>query len=74
MDKIRTKVHIKNELGRALIAEFMGTALLLVSLWFASWLAHFTFELNPVTALFPAHLGCLFLLSKLKHKLFSKRF
>ncbi|KJH50196.1 putative aquaporin-9 [Dictyocaulus viviparus] len=30
MDKIRSKVHIKNDLGRALIAEFMGTALLLL--------------------------------------------
>lgn len=30
MEKIRSKVHIKSELGRALIAEFMGTALLLL--------------------------------------------
>ncbi|KAK6013424.1 channel protein, MIP family, partial [Ostertagia ostertagi] len=30
MDKLRAKMHIKNELGRALIAEFMGTALLLL--------------------------------------------
>uniref|UniRef100_A0A1I7XDX5 Aquaporin-9 n=1 Tax=Heterorhabditis bacteriophora TaxID=37862 RepID=A0A1I7XDX5_HETBA len=30
MDKIRAKVHIKNELGRALLAEFIGTALLLL--------------------------------------------
>ncbi|XGW12588.1 hypothetical protein V3C99_013343 [Haemonchus contortus] len=30
MDKLRQKMHIRNELGRALIAEFMGTALLLL--------------------------------------------
>ncbi|KAJ1347231.1 hypothetical protein KIN20_002248 [Parelaphostrongylus tenuis] len=30
IDNIRTRVHIKNELGRALIAEFMGTMLLLL--------------------------------------------
>lgn len=30
MDNLRPKLRIKNELGRALLAEFVGTALLLV--------------------------------------------
>ena len=31
MDALRSKMRIKNELTRALLAEFVGTALLLVS-------------------------------------------